>query len=231
MRHGIACTVSVLTAAIASSARADLITVLAPETLIVNHNDIFIAGFTPTLTTAPTTPGSILHNSMRFSFRDFLGSTSALVSGNALELLPSEPFQTPALCVDGGLDQQGSFIDFSRTWRLPNFDLDNGVVSPASINTPILNITTTPDGGSGYIGYATSDLTRFGYMQIQRLSLYEWRLVGYRYDDSGAPVFVENLIPAPGALAILGAATLAPRRRRSTRSRRLRGATSSRHAS
>ncbi|MBX3362008.1 MAG: hypothetical protein KF912_08845 [Phycisphaeraceae bacterium] len=85
-----------------------------------------------------------------------------------------------------------------------------------------MDITTIPDGGSGYVGYATSDLTKFGYMQIQRLSLYEWRLVGYRYDNAGAPVLVENLIPAPATLAALALLAL-PRTRR-----RLSGATGSR---
>ena len=201
----------------ATPARADLITVLAADELIVNHNDVFIAGFTSVLTTAPTTPGSILYNSMRFAFEPSGGNVTALVSGNDLPIYPPEPFQTIALCVDGGLNQLGATLTASSHWMPPDFDLDGGVVSPAVLvgfnHSGQIDITIIPDGGSGYVGYATSDLTKFGYMQIQRLSLYEWRLVGYRYDDSGAPVLVENLIPAPATLAALTLAALATRRR------------------
>ncbi len=216
MSHGRAFIIVSLAAALvaaASPARADLITVLAADTLIVNHNDIYIAGFLPTLTTKPTTAGTILYNSVRFAFEPSGGEVSAIASGNALPLYPPEPFQTPALCVDGGLNQEDSVIGVSRSWLLPDFELDSGVVSPAAMSTSILNIASIPDGGSGYVGYATSDLTMFGYMQIQRLSLYEWRLVGYRYDDSGASVLVENLIPAPATLAAFSLLAF-PRKRR-----------------
>ncbi len=221
MRTAAAC---LLLTPLSMAARADLITVLAADQLIVNHNDVLIAGFTPTLTTAPI--DEFLHNSMRFSFRPG-GSTGtlALVAGNWLPLWPTEPFQTPAICIDGGLDQRGTAIDVDRAWRTPQFELDSGVVTPASMVGSLVDITINPDGGSGYVGYATSDMTMFGYMQIQRLSLYEWRLVGYRYDDSGAPVLVENLIPTPTTLAALSLLTLPRKRRRAS------GATSSRHAS
>jgi hypothetical protein len=220
MRTAAAC---LLLTPLSIAARADLITVLAADQLIVNHNDVLIAGFTPTLTTAPIdTP---LYNSMRFSFRPSLGNVLAMASGNMLPLYPGEPFDTPSICIDGGLHQLGTTMDLSRGWRTPQFDLENGFVSPATIGGSEIDITTIPDGGSGYVGYATSDLTMFGYMQIQRLSLYEWRLVGYRYDDSGAPVLVENLIPAPTTLAALSLLALPRRRSRAS------GATSSRHAS
>ena len=184
------------------------------EDLIVNHNDIFIAGFTPVLTTAPTTPGSVLHNSMRFSFRSSGSSVTALVSGNDLPLFPPEPLQSLALCSDGGLNQLGKTIDASRDWALPFLDLESGAVDPATLTTGVLDIDLIPDNGFGYVGYSTSDLSQFGYMQIQRLSLYEWRLIGYAYDDSGAPVRVENIVPAGGSLALLGASSLVGARRK-----------------
>ncbi|QYK49202.1 MAG: hypothetical protein KF838_04955 [Phycisphaeraceae bacterium] len=204
----------------AAPSRADLVTVLATDTLIVNHNDIFIACFLPTLTTKPT--DEILHNSIRFSFRPVDAGVSAIISGNDLPLFPTGPFETVALCVDGGLIQSGTTMSATRDWAEPSFDVDTGIVDPTALPTSVTNIHLIPDGGSGYVGYATSDLTKFGYMQIQRLSLYEWRLVGYRYDDSGAPVLVENLIPAPATLAALALLAL-PRTRR-----RLSGATGSR---
>lgn len=186
------------------------------EDLIVNHDDIFIAGFTPVLTTAPATPGSVLHNSMRFAFRP--GGSSgvvSLVSGNDLPLYPPEPFQTLSLVSDGGLNQLGTLIQTSRDWVDPQFDLSTGAVSPAAMGAGVINIGSIPDDGYGYVGYAVSDLSMFGYMQIQRLSLFEWRLIGYAYDDSGAPISVQNLVPSSGTLMMLGAASgLNSRRRR-----------------
>lgn len=209
MRTAAAC---LLLTPLSLAAHADLITVLAADELIVNHNDVLIAGFTPTLTTAPV--DTLLHNSMRFSFRPSGSEVSAMVSGNILPLWAGEPFDTPSLCYDGGLNQLDTMIDAGRGWAEPFFDLETGSCGPATLGSGDLNIDTIPDGGSGYVGYATSDLTMFGYMQIQRLSLYEWRLVGYRYDDSGAPVLVENLIPAPATLAALSLLTLPRKRRR-----------------
>lgn len=184
------------------------------EDLIVNHNDILVAGFTPELTTASV--DDLLFNSMRLSFRpSSVGGVLALVSGNMLPLYPSEPFQTVSLCYDGGLDQWGTTIDASREWIEPFFDLGTGFVEPATLTTSILNIEAVPNNGYGYIGYGTSDLSRFGYMQIQRLSLYEWRLIGYAYDDSGAPVTVQDIVPAGGSLALLGTgAIMAGRKKR-----------------
>lgn len=187
------------------------------EDLIVNHNDIFIAGFTPVLTTAPTTPGSVLHNSMRFAFEPSGDVVWASISGNALPLYPPNPFQTLALCVDGGLNQLGTIINTSRDWMYPEFDLDNGVVSPAAIGAGIIDIVSIPDNEYGYVGYATSNLSMFGYMQIQRLSLYEWRLIGYAYDDSGAPITVQNIVPSGSTIVMIGVASgLSGRKRRST---------------
>lgn len=178
------------------------------EDLIVNNNDIFIAGFTPALTTAPTTPGIYLHNSMRFAFEPSGDRVSALVSGNSLPVFPPEPFSTLALCVDGGVDQLGTTIGAAREWLFPEFDLSTGAVQPASLfqlgDSGTINISIIPDNGFAFVGYATSDLSMFGYMQIQRLSLYEWRLIGYAYDDSGAPVVVQNIVPSGSTLAMLG---------------------------
>ncbi|MBX3317167.1 MAG: hypothetical protein KF902_09935 [Phycisphaeraceae bacterium] len=187
------------------------------EDLIVNHNNILIAGFAPGLTIADV--DMPLENSMRFSFRPSGDEVSALVSGNMLPLYPPEPFQTVSLCSDGGLNQLGTTLGGTREWVPPYFDLENGFVSPATMgqfgDSGQINIKLIADGGYGYIGYATSDLSKFGYMQIQRLSLYEWRLIGYAYDDSGSPVTVQNIVPTGGSLAMLGTgAMMAGRKRR-----------------
>lgn len=188
------------------------------DDLIVNHNDIFIAGFTPVLTVAPT--DTILHNSLRFAFEPSGGNITALISGNDLPLFPPEPFLTLSLCIDGGLNQLGTTMDSSREWATPNFDLDNGVVSPAVLigfnSSGQIDISAIPDFGYAYIGYATSDLGMFGYMQIQRLSLTQWRLVGYAYEDAGNPIKVIDLVPsAPTLLPLAAGLAVAGRKRTS----------------
>ncbi len=204
---------------VALPARADLITVVLDHELIVTNNDIVIACFEPALTTQPYPSGLLLTNSLKLGFvlTPFSGTVEATVSGNGLPPLPPEPFQTPSLLVDGGLNQLGTLVKRTRIWDMPSYSSSTGELSPASIGQTgddgEIDIRAIPDGGSGYVGYATSDLTMFGYMQIQRLSLTQWRLVGYRYDDAGAPVLVENLIPAPSTLAALTLAALATRRR------------------
>lgn len=65
-----------------------------------------------------------------------------------------------------------------------------------------------------YIGYASSNITSFGYMQIERVTDIDWKLIGYAFDPSGAPILVENLIPAPASLAALLLLAACPRRRR-----------------
>ncbi|MBX3317833.1 MAG: hypothetical protein KF902_13335 [Phycisphaeraceae bacterium] len=186
------------------------------EDLIVNHNDILIAGFTPELTTASI--DTQLFNSMRFAFEPSGGKVTALVSGNILPLYPSEPFQTLALCYDGGLDQLGTTIDAGREWAEPFFDLETGAVAPATLfqydTSGLIDISSIPDSGYGYVGYATSDLNMFGYIQIQRLSLYEWRLIGYAYDTSGEGILVQNLVPTPGVVSVAGIVLIVGARRR-----------------
>lgn len=204
----------------AAPARADLITVTLDHQLIVTNNDIVIACFEPALTTQPYPSGLLLTNSLKLGFvlTPFSGTVEATVSGNGLPPLPPEPFQTPSLLVDGGLNQLGTLVKRTRIWDMPSYSSSTGELSPASIGQTgddgEIDIRAIPDGGSGYVGYATSDLTKFGYMQIQRLSLLEWRLVGYRYDDAGAPVLVESLIPAPGTLAAFSLFALPRSRRR-----------------
>ncbi len=206
----------------AAPARADLITVVLDHELIVTNNDVRIACFEPELTTAPyPSGGTSLRNSLRFGFTMRpSGTVVSGIVGNTLPPFSSTPFETPALLADLGLNQLDSWVDSSRIWSLPTYDPRTGDLAEASIgqigNDGEIDIRAIPDGGSGYVGYATSDLTKFGYMQIERISLTQWRLVGYRYDDAGAPVLVENLIPAPATLVALGLAALTPRRHRST---------------
>ena len=214
---------SILAALVALSphtlaARADLITVVLDHELIVTNNDVRIACFETELTTSPF-PGPSLRNSLRFAFTVYpSGTVESNIVGNTLPPFSSTPFETPALLADLGLNQLDSWVESSRIWSLPTYDPRTGDVAEASIgqigNDGEIDIRAIPNGGSGYVGYATSDLTKFGYMQIQRLSLLEWRLVGYRYDDAGAPVLVENLIPAPATLAALGLVALPRPRRR-----------------
>ena len=70
-----------------------------------------------------------------------------------------------------------------------------------------------PGNSTAHIGLADADVTMFGSMQIGRVNLLDWKLVGYAYDPTGAPILVGNLVPAPGALALLGLAAIGARRR------------------
>lgn len=67
-----------------------------------------------------------------------------------------------------------------------------------------------------YIGYASSDASIFGYMQIVRVTDIDWRLVGYAFDPSGAAIDVKNLVvPNGSTLLALGlGATAAGLRKR-----------------
>lgn len=206
--------------AIGGNAMAGIVTVVLSEELIVTNNDIRVACFEPELTTSPyPSTGPSLRNSLRFGF--IVRPSGTVVSGivgNTLPPFSSTPFQTPALLADLGLNQLNSWIDPSRIWSLPTYDPKTGDVAEASIgqigDNGEIDIRAISDFGYGYVGYAKSDLSMFGYMQLQRLSLTQWRLVGYAYEDAGNPIQVINLVPSgSAALSFLGGLALAGRRR------------------
>lgn len=189
---------------------AGIVTVVLSEELIVTNGDLKIALFEPTLTTEPSPSGPLLENSLRLKFTvpPLEGIITAVIQGNGLPPFPPEPFQTPALVVDSGLDQIGKAIDSSRVWAKPSYSTSTGDLRPVELyqvgDDGDFDIRPIPNGGSAYIGYGKSDLSMYGYMQIERVSLTQWKLIGYRYDDSGAPVFVQDLIPSASSVVALG---------------------------
>jgi len=214
------------TIAIGGNAMAGIVTVVLSEELIVTNNDIRVACFEPELTTASYPGGLLLRNSLRFAFSVRpSGTVDSNIVGNTLPAFPSTPFQTPALLADLGLNQLDSWIDSSRIWSFPRYDASTGDLDPASIgqigDEGEIDIRAIPNFGYGYVGYAKSDLSMFGYMQLQRLSLTQWRLVGYAYEDAGNPIKVIDLVPSAPTLLPLAAGLAAAGRRRTSDDRRV----------
>jgi hypothetical protein len=156
---------------------------------------------------------------LSISFGYSFGQVRGSISGNALPEWPVLPVQTPSLLAQGGMKIEGQFVDASWSFAEPQYDPTSGGTNVAQISHGTgpftdfnLNDFTQP-GDMAYIGYATSDLSIFGYMQIERVTEVDWELIGYAYDPSGGGILVQNLVPAPSALTLALLAAL-PRRRR-----------------
>jgi hypothetical protein len=189
---------------------------------IISRGEHYIHLFATETTIDPNIPGeSPAPNTMRISFGYSFGQVRGTISGNSLPDWPPLPVQTPSLLAQGGLKIEGLFVDASWWFAEPQYDptsggtniaqLSHGTSSSSDFN---LNDFTQP-GDMAYIGYATSDLSIFGYMQIERVTEVDWKLIGYAYDPSGGGILVQNLVPAPSALSLALLAAL-PRRRRDT---------------
>lgn len=186
-------------------------------------NEVTLDPFDPTRYPQPNTLG--------INFGYSFGQVRGAISGSALPEWPVLPVQTPALLIPGRLMIEGWVLDETLSFYQPDYDPTSGTTNIAQLvhgtsPTSAFNLNDfTQPGDMAYIGYATSDLSIFGYMQIERVTEVDWKLIGYAYDPSSSGIIVTNLIPAPATLATLTFATFATRRRR------IRGATSSRHAS
>lgn len=209
--------------AIGGNAMSEVITVLDPEKRIITNNDWQIGIFEPTLTLVPyfsgLPPAEQLPNSLRMSFRE--DPLRCLVVGNGLPLFPPEPFQTPAIYADGGLMLFEQFIDHSSpsSWSNPSYDPDNGAVNPAAIfqgsTGGNFNVDLFKEDDNAYIAYATSNHSMFGYVQIQRdVSRTQWRLIGYAFDPTGAPIQVLPLPANPTVMLPLLAGAMLGRKNR-----------------
>ena len=170
------------------------------------------------------TPGGDAAYSLRINFQYLFGDpdvVSGSIQGNDLPLFPPRPIESPALAVFGGLKLEGTILDEGTVYLQPAYDPDGGSIVPAALHHDThpfadFNLESFADGDMAYIGYATSDLSVFGYMQIQRVNVLDWKLIGYAYDPSGAGILVTNLVPAPGVLGLAAASLLGlPRRRTS----------------
>ncbi len=220
-------------ALLATHAAANPIVVLnhgEHQDTIVSRGAFRIHLFANDVTLDPWVPGLGPDNSFRINFGYEFGVIRGTISGNALPDWPPLPVQTPALLAQGGLQIEDQMIDASWGFAEPQYDPTSGGTNIAQLShgtSPFSDFNLndfTHAGDMAYIGYATSDFSIFGYMQIERVTEVDWKLIGYAFDPSGDAILVTNLVPAPSTLGTLALVTLASRRR-------VRGATSSRHAS
>jgi hypothetical protein len=188
---------------------------------IISHGDFYIPCLQPVLELVPYSDPSSVTNALFMNFA-YLGSDLyGAVTGNALPSFPPFPFQTPALYLPGGFRIQDEVLDSPAGFVEPTFDPEFGDVRPVAFSHGTqsfsdFNLESYSDGDMAYIGYAASDFSMFGYMQIERVNVLDWKLVGYAFDPSGAPLLVQNLIPTPSSLAALLLAACPRRRRRNT---------------
>lgn len=188
---------------------------------IISRGDHYIHLFATEATIDPRVAGQYpAANTMRISFGYSFGEVRGTISGNALPDWPVLPVQTPALLAEGGLKIKDQFIDASWAFNEPQYDPTSGGTNVASIthgtgsNFDLTEFTTA--GQMAYIGYASSDFSIFGYMQIERVTEVDWKLIGYAFDTSGDGILVQELfIPDPPALGLLAAPLLTrPKRRK-----------------
>ncbi len=189
---------------------------------IVSRAGYYIHLFASEVTLDPVIPTEYpepycLSISFGYSFGQVRGS----ISGNALPDWPVLPIQTPALLSQGGLKIKDQYIDSTWGFAEPVYDPTSGGTNVAQISHgtgPFTDFNLndfTNAGDMAYIGYASSDFSIFGYMQIKRVTEVDWTLVGYAFDTSGDGILVEELfIPDPPALGLLAAPlVMRPKRR------------------
>lgn len=189
---------------------------------IVSRGAFRIHLFANDITLDPWVPGLGPDNSLRINFGYEFGAIRGTITGNALPDWPPLPVQTPALLSEGGLMLKDEFIDASWGFAEPVYDPTSGGTNVAQIShgtSPFSDFNLngfTSAGDMAYIGYASSDFSIFGYMQIERVTEVDWKLVGYAFDTSGDGILVQELVvPTPPALALLGAPlAMRPKRRK-----------------
>lgn len=181
---------------------------------IISRGDLRIHLFANEVTIDPApTPGGDAFYSMNFNFQFQFGNPKDVVgaiSSNELPVDPDFPLQTACILAEGGLRLEGSVIDLSRVFDPPRYDPETGTVIPAFITNGTgpfagFNLESFADGDMAYIGYSSSDFSSFGYMQVQRQSVLEWKLIGYAFDAAQEGILVRNLaIPNGPTLLTLG---------------------------
>lgn len=190
---------------------------------IISRGDYYIHLFASEVTIDPDTPGVTPEPySLRINFDYYLGVLGGAISGNSLPDWPPLPVRSPALLVPGRLMLDRWTLDASLEFLQPDYDPTSGGTNIYSLvhgtsPSSAYNLNDfTSAGDMAYIGYATSDLTVFGYMQIERVTKVDWKLVGYAFDPSGTGIVVQELvIPTPPALGILASPlAIRPKRRK-----------------
>jgi hypothetical protein len=156
-------------------------------------------------------PNSVLFQS-RFIATGVIGAGFV---GNQLDTFPPPPIATPGFVYDGGLRIEGWTIDAGSPLTLPTYDIESGTANPASIaqfgTGGNFQLDSFVPGEFAYVGYSRSDVRQFGYLQYECISAVEWILIGYAYGLIDESIVVQNLVPTPGALGVLGAALIARR--------------------
>lgn len=215
---------------IGGTAMAEPIVVLndgAQRDLIISRGEHRISIFANDLTIDPwPTPGGDAPYSLRINFQYQFGNPEVItgsIQGNDLPFFPPMPLQTPALAVPGGLRLEGILLDEGTGYVRPGYDPDSGITDGAALNHgtgpfSAFNLESFENvGDMAYIGYTSSDITIFGYMQIERVTDIDWKLVGYSFDPTGAGILVQNLVVPNGATLLtlgLGGASGLLRKRR-----------------
>ncbi|MBX3317867.1 MAG: hypothetical protein KF902_13505 [Phycisphaeraceae bacterium] len=194
----------------------------ADKDTIISRGDYYIHLFATEVTIDPNISGeSPATNTLRVSFGYTLGVLRGTISGNSLSDWPPLPVQTPSLLAQGGLKIKDQFIDASWGFAEPQYDPTSGGTNIAQLShgtslSSDFNLNDfTNVGDMAYIGYASSDFSIFGYMQIERVTEVDWKLVGYAFDTSGDGILVQELfIPSPSAVGLLVAPlAMRPKRR------------------
>lgn len=204
--------------AIGGSAMAEPIVVLnngKDKDTIISRGEHRISIFSNDLTIDPwPTPGGDAPYSLRINFQYLFGDPDMLsgsIQGNDLPFFPPLPLQSPALAASGGLRLEGTVLNDAIDYVRPGYDPDSGITDAASLSHgtgpfSAFNLESfTNVGDMAYIGYATSDISTFGYMQIKRVTDIDWTLVGYSFDPTGEGILVQNLVvPNSATLLALG---------------------------
>ena len=105
----------------------------------------------------------------------------------------------------------GNFGGFYARWGYSTWA--GGTWQATSVNTAGY---WNPDGDSHFVGFSfeleSDGTTVYGWAEIERLDSANGRLLGWAYDDSGAPITVPE--PAGLALLALGAAGVSALRKK-----------------
>lgn len=189
---------------------------------IISRGDYSIHLFATEATIDPIIPGEFpAPYTLRINFGYVLGELGGSIAGNPLPDWPPLPVQSPALLVPGRLMLDGWTLDESLEFMQPDYDPTSGGTNIYSLvhgtsPSSAFNLNDFANvGDMAYIGYATSDLSMFGYLQIERVAEVDWKLVGYAFDPTGGGIFVQELfIPDPPALGLLAAPLLTRAKRR-----------------
>ncbi|QYK47381.1 MAG: hypothetical protein KF838_11390 [Phycisphaeraceae bacterium] len=185
---------------------------------IISRNGYYIHLFADEVTLDPYDPLQYPQpNTITIDFGYSLQLYGA-ISGNPLPDWPPLPVPTPALLAEGGLKIKDQFIDASSAFNEPQYDPTTGGTNIAQISHGAgsnFNLTEfTVPGQMAYVGYASSDFSIIGYLQIERVTEVDWKLVGYAFDTSGEGILVQNLVPAPGVMGVAGIMMVVGARRR-----------------